>query len=266
MNHSDNEFDRQMRDKFEDFTPEVPSGLWDGIAARLDEQVESDAPKVLPITPKKKGGATWWSIAAAVVLLVSAAVWLSRPSEVIYLQGSPKLVSEISEVPAENIEEVKEEVVREPLNLAPIKSFFASRKRNEVAKDLLLEDSNDMEQEIDETALFAQSEPEPKVKDPSTETVLFDEHTIPAEDDSSHYVQAVPELKPLIVLEEEEETMYAKAPDEKAGFGVSNILNMVVDQVDAREDKLIRFSSDSEGSLKVDFNFGLAKTRKKRIK
>src|SRR3546814_20753313 len=76
----------------------------------------------------------------------------------------------------------------------------------------------------------------------------------------------VPVIQPPVVLEDEEETLLAAAGESKQPFGVSNILNYVVGAVDQRDEKLVTFSNDGEGSLKLDFNFSLAKNKKKRIK
>src|SRR5690606_29438940 len=76
----------------------------------------------------------------------------------------------------------------------------------------------------------------------------------------------VPDIQPQVALEDEEETLSAASEAGKQPFGVSNILNYVVGAVDQREEKLVTFSNDGEGSLKLDFNFSLAKNKNKRIK
>src|SRR5690606_8845639 len=72
----------------------------------------------------------------------------------------------------------------------------------------------------------------------------------------------VPEIQPL-VDRDEGDVLLASTEREKRSLGLSTILNYVVSTVDQREEKLVTFSNDGEGSLKLDFNFGLAKNRKK---
>src|SRR5690606_33105912 len=79
-------------------------------------------------------------------------------------------------------------------------------------------------------------------------------------------IAGVPAIEPLLVLEDEEETMLASTEATRQAFGLSNILNYVVGTVDQRDEKLVTFSNDEEGSLKLDFNFGLAKNKKKKPK
>jgi hypothetical protein len=48
----------------------------------------------------------------------------------------------------------------------------------------------------------------------------------------------------------------------RSRFGISKLLNLMVAQIDKRDERFISFSNDEEGSLKVDFKLAQAKNNK----
>ncbi|WP_257670150.1 hypothetical protein [Parapedobacter tibetensis] len=269
--NEDKGFDRQMRDKFENFKPEVPTGLWDKIEAQLDAQ---DGHHMVSMARGRRRLPTWWLAVAATLLVVCGmAYWYSRPLEVTYLQGKAVIQEEDSRKPvATYIPEEKPATTVDPLDVERLKRLFA-KKRSRIER-------NENTRGVEKTREVAKESP--NETDPSqwvtTKDVLETEK--PAEGKigavasdkpedgtivSENVVANVPDIKPPVILEDEEETMLAST-DGKQPFGLSNILNYVVGTVDQREEKLVTFSNDNEGSLKLDFNFGLAKNKKKKIK
>jgi len=261
-----NDFDKQLAGKFENFRPEVPNGLWDKIASKLDEQ---DQGNIIPIKQQRRFP-TWWIAAAASVLLVCGIVyWYNRPVTVTYLQ-SP--VAYVEEAEAAVVEEPAPEPVPvvEPLDIDRLKQLFA--KRNRVPKSENKQEIRVAEMPANRPAEAADNQPAitEETASPTQALAKNDEPTTPSsagQPVSREAIAAtVPDIQPPVVLEEEEETLLAATEESKQPFGVSNILNYVVGAVDQRDEKLVTFSNDGEGSLKLDFNFGLAKNKKKRIK
>lgn len=259
-----NEFDRQLADKFKDFKPNVPAGLWDRIATQLDAQQSH------PVIPLKKRRFTtrWMSVAAAILMVCGMVYWYNRPIPVTYLQGRVATHEEVASDPdgidvtakaptPEPIPEV------EPLDIAQLKRVFTKKNRQRTIttavqpKNLPAESTEIQQLTAHETA-SPKDTPTAPIHAAETQPT---EQAFPAE-----AVAAVPDIQPLVVLEEEEETLLAAENTGRQPFGISNILNYVVGTVDQREEKLVTFSNDDEGSLKLDFNFGLAKNRKKKIK
>lgn len=269
MNPHDREFDRLMREKFENFNPEVPKGLWDKIAATLDAN-ESDINKVVPPAAKKPSTSRWWMSAAAAAFICAFVYWIYRPVEIIQLQG--KKAAEQAQAPlTAEPESHKAEIPSDPLNFEPIKSFVAKRVSKADIEQLQtpLEDQQQTEKH---KSLSRMEKGEPRMLTVTQSQSI--EQEIPAGElvsqpvavnPPTEYAATVPDIQPLIVLADEEETMLASA-DNKQPFGMSSILNIVVGTVDQREKKIVKFSNDDEGSIKVDFNFGLAKTRKNKFK
>lgn len=266
MNPSkNNDFDRQVAGKFENFRPEVPSGLWDKIASKLDEQEQSS---IVPI--KQRRFPTWWITVAATVLMVCGIVyWYNRPVEVTYLQN-PVVHEEEAGTPA--VEEPTPAQVPsvEPLDIDRLKQLFAKRNRkveNETRQETQIAGTQHVNRPVEATnnqPAITEAVPPTSVLANNTELI-----TPPSMDRTAtgeEIAATVPDIQPPVVLEEEEDVLLAATEEPKQPFGISNILNYVVGTVDQRDEKLVTFSNDSEGSLKLDFNFGLARNKKKRIK
>src|SRR3546814_5892200 len=95
-----NEFDRQLADKFANFRPEVPGGLWGKIASKLDEQQHGS---IVPIKQQRRFPTRWLSVAASVLIVCGIVYWYNRPVAVTYLQS-----------PVVHMEEMEAPVVEEP--------------------------------------------------------------------------------------------------------------------------------------------------------
>lgn len=261
-----NEFDRQLAGKFDNFRPEVPSGLWDKIASKLDEQEQAS---VVPIKHRRRFPTWWVSVAASVLVMCGIVYWYNRPVAVTYLQTPVVHVEEETPMVEESAPEPAPAV--EPLDIDRLKQLFA--KRNRQAKS-----ENEPEMQVAETRQIDRSTETidsqlPIVEEavPAMQSLAKNDelHTLPSADrpiSGEAIAATVPDIQPPVVLEEEEETLLAATEESKRPFGVSNILNYVVGAVDQRDEKLVTFSNDSEGSLRLDFNFSLAKNKKKQIK
>ena len=70
-------------------------------------------------------------------------------------------------------------------------------------------------------------------------------------------------LKPLIENPEEEETMLASTDKQSV---ITKLLNTVSGAIAPEHSKNIHFSKDEEGTLKIDLNNSLVRTRKPKIK
>lgn len=262
-----NDFDRQLAGKFENFRPEVPSGLWDKIASKLDEQEQGS---IVPIKRRHRFSTWWISVAATVLMVCGIVYWYNRPVEVTYLQN-PIAHEEEADAPA--VEEPIPEPIPavEPLDMDRLKQLFAKRNRkveNETRQETQIVETQHTNRPVEainnQPAITEGAVPPTSVLANSVQPI-----TPPSMDRTAtgeEIAATVPDIQPPVVLEEEEDVMLAATEEPKQPFGISNILNYVVGTVDQRDEKLVTFSNDGEGSLKLDFNFGLAKNKKKRIK
>ena len=251
-----NQFDEQLREKFEGFRPDAPAGLWEKIAAELDEQ-----------HPRRRRVPTWWMAVAATIVVVSGIVyWQNRPVSVTYLHAraeEPVFPAQKSTEPVASAAPVDTaELPAEPLDLEKLRHVFAKRERNISDKKRLR-----VQEPVEQSAEVLGSAASPQLASHETEVAPADRSLRPGDTlkKVNTAITAVPPIEPPVVLEEEE-TMLASSDPAKQPFGVSSILNYVVGTVDQRDEKLVTFSNDEEGSLKLDFNFSLARNKKKRIK
>ena len=266
-----NEFDRQLRQKFENFCPKPSAGLWEKIAAQLDEGApQQHEPTVI----KHRRFPTWWMAVAAVLLVVCGVLyWQSRPVSITYLRADTQAVATVDKVVEEP--ELPENVaeptpVTEPLDLERLRRVFAKRDRKghvQVAPRTVIQEKTRVSEEVRESPQAEVAALRPLVMAvPQIDSLNGNADRQTEVERAEIETARVPDIQPLVVLEEEEETMLATGHHGKQPFGLSNILNYVVGAVDQREEKLVTFSNDDEGSLKLDFNLGLAKNRKKRFK
>ncbi len=256
-----NGFDKELRNKFEGFRPEVPTGLWDKIATQLD--AEEDSPTV-PLAARPRRFPTWWMAVAAMLLVVCGVIyWQNRPITVTYLQAGAVTDEEkpANEPIVEAATETEPVPAVEPLDLDRLKRVFA-RKRQSSATDNRLQQAGNVEQQREQPLEIREPRQLAVNKIPVETTVTAIDHSESVE----QQLADVPDIQPPVPQEEEEEVLLATAEQARQPFGVSNILNYVVGTVDQRTEKLVTFSNDDEGSLRLDFNFGLAKNKKKKLK
>ncbi len=251
-----NDFDRRVAGKFENFRPEVPSDLWDKIASKLDEQEQGS---MVPIKRPRQFPTWWISVAASVVVICGVVYWYNRPVAVTYLQN-PAAHAEAPDTPLAEGPTPEPVPAVEPLDMDRLKQLFAKRNRKPT-------NENKQEPTVAETpytdndAAATDSRP-PVAEEAVSSTPVLAKNDAPTEEP---VVATVPAIQPPVAVEEEE-TLLAATEASRQPFGVSNILNYVVGAVDQREEKLVTFSNDSEGSLKLDFNFNLAKNKKNRTR
>ncbi len=152
----DKAFDRAIRDKLDNFHPEISAALWGKIEMELDKKEV-----IVPIGQKKRIPFLWLRVAASVVLLIGA-FWgyVHRPREVVYLKG--KTASE--QLAVRPIEERVETAVK---SLSIKKESIITRKKNKVIrqnqpfKEQQFEQAfipNEMPKEQARTAAFMEEE------------------------------------------------------------------------------------------------------------
>lgn len=252
MNPTDKEFDRKIRQKMERFSPGIPTGLWEKIEAGLDDSTGGEKK---PVELRAKFS-SWWGAAAAVLLVGLLSYWLTRPVDVIYLRGKTVVVDDTAVISGAGSYERRAqgdtptdltvsadvphdgEMARQAPrgNLPPTLNV-----REEVypAKPVEIQDSI--------TPVLPMDAPDTPVSIP-----------IPAAVETR--IADVPDLQPPIVSEDAADEMLASGPPSNP-LGVSRLLNFLVGTLDTREEKAVTFSSDNEGSLKIEFN--LARNRKR---
>lgn len=245
----DKEFDQLFRDRFSEAEIEPSANLWNNIEAEL-------APK------KKKGFPVFWMAAAVGIVAVTAGLLFTK-TEKIGLQGPVQMAQHIApeqvEAPVKTAlendyssSEVEEEVESTPLVIAPsidvnYKSEYASVKVEKPKKDLGAMQPIDENAHLPNTTLASTASVEKDGWVSDTRTVLASVNTESQTADD--------------VINENDQA------DRKGIRNVGDLVNFVVDKVDKRENKFLKFNTDDDdNSSLIGINIGFIKLNSRKHK
>lgn len=233
----------------ERFSPDVPAGLWEKIETGLVSGKVREEGKTIRLRAKS----SWWAAAAVVLTVGLMSYWFTRPAETIYLHGKTAAVKDTAAVLHAAGKEGHNPTDTSASRMVSVETV-AARKTNRPGSRRGMPPTLETPDKIPspEPVLMALPLPAPPKNDPKS---------IPVPDSVEMRIVEVPDLQPPVVLEDVEEEMLASTAQTNP-LGVSRLLNFLVGAVDTREEKAVTFSSDSEGSLKIEFN--LARNRKRK--
>lgn len=256
MNHDkDKDFDQLLRSKLDQYRPEVSPSIWENIQHELDNQPVSKSNKTRGFLRYSR------AIAAAIVLVgLTFIVRMSQQEEVLYLQAA--------DVPG-TTNNSDEEFNRfgTPPGITPKDKISPERKLSDDLKTI----SRVLAATLEKTERKANnSNSRETVSEPGPDQLMARIHPLIEEEP----IVVAQVLKPQLALQpqthlEEITDELAPAPitvatidhvedhttvRERQSFGVGRILNLMVAQIDRREEKFIHFTNDEEGSLKIEFN------------
>jgi hypothetical protein len=244
----DKDFDKLFKDSFMDAEIEPSANLWGNIAEQLEPQ-------------KKRSFPVLW-VAAASVAVVASVLLFTQGGDKVYLQGAAvetaavKPVAEVQTSPVAVTEEVIADVTPEREVSTSNRSFLKREVVKSAAAPIEEPQKNN----------FVAMQPSEK---------------------NEHLVIKRGEVKPLDVTPVEEviansktETVYAnnvtkqdfdyldddvEANTNKKGIrNVGDLVNYVVDKVDKRDKKIIKFDTDDDdNSSIIGLNIGFLKLNKK---
>lgn len=253
MKPDDNPFDRHIRDKMKNFTPDVSAGLWDKIEAGLARQTPDRA----AMSVRRRTVPVAWRWAAAAALLVGVlSYWASRPVPVIYLQGQAAApVAETDTQPAGPV--TASRPTRPAASGMPGRTPIARATPRKTRSEPIPAVAVPIPEAVTSEPVVKQM----STARPSPVAAPSSPRATPEAGSSGSDTSGVPDVQPPVVLDDTAAEMLASTPRSNP-FGVSQLLNFVVGTVDRREEKAVQFSSDSEGSIKIEFN--LARNRRKK--
>ncbi len=229
---SDKNLDKLFQSRFENLEAEPSKDLW----FKIDAELEGT-------NKKKSSKSVIWMSAASVLILLSATLYLYKPTEVIRL----KVQSDKLEVVAKTENPVKENVKTEnqdaDLNYSkPEKSYKntvyqVANYKPEVEKSY----SQNIGKVATKEVVTAEKSVPVKIAEPVLSQPLIVENTM------------IAQVDPEKVVETEDES-----PKQKVR-GIGGLVNFVIAQVDKRDDKLIEFKNSDEGAEISGINLGLVK-------
>ncbi len=251
----DNDFDNLFRDKFMNAEVEPSANLWANIEGKL------------AVKPKRKFPLMW--VAAASVVVVVSALIFTQSGEKIYLQSTTTEVAAVQPVVAQPVSTV--EVASAANDTAPA----ASPKVHAVANRILAK------QEVP-AAVLANLVEEPKNNIASVQPSTSNEHLpIKRAEVKALDIVNTANVVPDVNAVSNNDTMMANlgnlADDDTANTAVEtnkkgirnmgDLINYVVEKVDKREKKIIKFNTDDDdNSSIIGLNIGFVKLNKKNNK
>jgi len=245
MQHmQDKDFDNLFRDKFMNAEIEPSANLW----AKIEDQLEPKRKRVLPI---------YW-MAAASVAVAFTTLMVFQKSDKIQLRPDEVTAAIITSPVEQNIPTTTEEaIISTALRSGSVaKSSFASTKTN-------MSSANNIENAISENNQLALQ--------PNS---VNDRLPIKQADAKPIDVVAITQVENPIVIAQVEPQQKVdndmineidNTSERKGIRNVGDLVNYVVDRVDKRDKKLVRFNTDDDdNSSIVGINIGFLKFNKKK--
>lgn len=233
----DKEFDQLFKDRFEDLEVQPSENLWNNIAEELK--------------PVKKRVFPFYWAAAVVALMVLSVVLMIPDQEKISLQGTISTGNESSPIVGKDV-------------AVPIKTTLGNDAGSYKSTALVIAPRLD---EVAAEKEFRARQPKLATVRPIVQkanVVIIDAIAVaePAKvDDNIVMAQAdVPDDRSTDIITEADPAAY------KGIRNVGDLVNYVVDKVDKRERKFLKFNTDEDNSSLIGINIGFIKLNSKRHK
>lgn len=262
----DHDLDKMFSDSLKDQEATPPASVWQGIESKLDET------KIIPMKPKLN----WqvWAIAAC--LLIALGIGLNMPdrqlnnetdqpqvasNEVNQVEKLPNADQQKLELPSTTINQPVEEVISQSME-----SVLAESKNSTAESTIAIEKTiaKTDKAKQDRLALSETKKSFEKIA-PASEMEVINAIELNEIDKNKVELSAieVAPIQPLVNIIENEDVMYAevKQQPKKKQTIFTNILNNIAENINP-SNKTVKFSSDDEGTIKVDLFNSIAKTRR----
>lgn len=233
----DKDFDNLFRDKFMDAEIEPSANLW----AKIETQLEPKSKRVLPI---------YWMAAASVAVVFTA---------LLVFQKTDKIQLRPDDITAANVKPVEaavEDIVAAPVQEVATKEVtFASTKANTIKA-------------VSYTATTLENNEEALQPNATTERLAIKQ----ADPKPIDVLPITPVENPIVIAQVDPKRQVETAVmddldnvQERKGIrNVGDLVNYVVDRVDKRDKKLVRFNTDDDdNSSIIGINIGFLKFNKK---
>jgi hypothetical protein len=242
----DKEFDNLIRNKFENAEIEPSANLW----ANIEQQLEPKRKRVIPI---------YWMAAASVAIAITALLVFQK-TEKIQLHGDDTV--------ATVVEPSKQDAVipatEVPVTTVSIKESNSTSSTVKTQKVQLLDRTPT---ENNSKIILASVQPNTiterlPIKAADVKPLDVIEKEVPVENNAVVIAQVEPQKEETNVITETENS------SERRGIrNVGDLVNYVVDKVDKREKKLVRFNTDDDdNSSLIGINIGFLKLNSKKHK
>lgn len=252
---SDKELDKLFRQRFDEFEVEPSDAVWGKISDQLNDQKIG-----------RKSYSSFWMAAAGIILVLSAALWLFRPVEVIKLQGVAQIKEE-SNLAAPVHEPAKETITTAPANdldsklSAAVGDTKVSEKNTEMS-NAQIKVQEDVQPLVGKEVIIAavNKDKAPLIQEPVSKPVISHADSFDKVGEGDVYARSLAKSE----ITEEIQTEAAVSTGQRKIKSIGGLVNFVIAKVDHREDKIIEFKDGDEGTELAGLNLGLVKFRSRK--
>ncbi|SDM79697.1 hypothetical protein [Pedobacter antarcticus] len=249
MQHiQDKEFDQRLRDQFENSEIELPASSW------------SDLEHVLHL--QKKRGALYrrrWLVAASVLLLSSLGAYMSYYASHQVISKERLALNTSTRQERSTVVENKEKVITERVDSnnpdLPVRGRISLAPTVEVGK--VESEKNDIEAQpvipMKEEIMLSSLQPSSDIARHVDNKTLY-------KPDKLAFLQASNEISL------ETDSGVEDADQQRGIRNVGDLVNYVVDKVDKRAEKILKFKTDDDNSSLIAINIGMLKLNQKKQK
>ncbi|RYE32709.1 MAG: hypothetical protein EOP42_09120 [Sphingobacteriaceae bacterium] len=254
MKISDKELDDLFNSKLNDIEIEPNTNLWNNIAAELDQK------------PKKKSIVPVLRIAAGIIVILSAGLLFLQKNEPVNNQ----LVKKTAKLELRKIDPSKNQIK----NLGDKNSMLLLSAKNKAVKEASAKNKTKtfrtktfiaakpkVEENIIQT--LAQVKPENvKINPSQTQVALVPDASISLKPQSETEILQPVIVKPPVLAA----AIHPVKVKHKRIRSIGDVVNLVMEKVDKREDKLIQFSDSDDGdeSNVTGINLGIINLKKEK--
>ena len=252
---SDKELDKLFQEKFESFEVEPSAGLWAKIDAEMGDAQATQKKKVFPI---------FWMAAASVLIVMAAGLYFMPQQDTIKLQGKSKQIAvNKPELKEKNVEQVTEPAVspsekRAEPQQGSTRKLIASNKSKERRNVNPLQTETKFQSAVEDDKASKVRVAALNVDPVKPQDVVPTSHTVKEIDKKANTPSFVAMLSVPEKTIENNNSVEQAMPRQKIR-SLGDLVNRVVAKVDPREEKIIQFSDNDEGTEISGINLGLIK-------
>ncbi len=248
----DNDFDNLFRDKLMNAEVEPSANLWANIEGQL------------AVKPKRRFPLMW--VAAASVVAVTSAIWFSQGGEKIYLQSAATEVA-VAQPVVEQPVLVVEAPQTEQNEPAPVNVHRVANRnlaKREVPAAVVAQLVDESKNNIAVVQPSVQNEHLPiKRAEVRALDVVNTGNVVPVNTVAQSDASMIASLGNL--TDDDNATAQTAETNKKGIRNMGDLINYVVEKVDKREKKLIKFNTDDDdNSSIIGLNIGFVRLNKKK--
>lgn len=239
----DKDIDKLFQERFEALEMAPADLVWDEISEKLDES-----------RSKKRLNPAIWKAAASCLIFLSAALWFYRPQEVIKLHGKNKESSSTIESSTPTVSSINPNLKANQVAKNQVKKF-QSKKQSSIERN----HTKHAETFISSQKIESAGQRSGDIRSSSIDVIE------PVQIETI-YASTPENIRGVVMTNKldfaESQLIESESPKIKIR-SIGSLVNFVIAKVDHREDKIIEFKDNDEGSEVSGINLGVLRFKSK---